>query len=192
MSGGPVKLNPYYTGRELRELGFRALGRSVLVSRTCRIYTPETISLGSHVLIDDFTILNGDITLGDYVHISSNCELYAGEASITLGDFCEISSRCALYAMSDDYSGAWLFGPQVPPVYRGVTSAPVVLEKFSLVGTGSTVLPGVTVGEGCSFGAMTLINRSTEPWGVYAGVPARRLRGRERGLTEHAKKLTGQ
>ncbi len=187
-----MKLNPYYTNRELRELGFKSLGRSVLVSRTCRIYTPETISLGSHVLIDDFTILNGEIALGDYVHISSNCELYAGEASITLGDFCELSSRCALYAMSDDYSGARLFGPQVPPSFRGVTNAPVVLERYSLVGTGCTVLPGVTIGEGCSFGAMTLISRSTEPWGVYAGVPARRLRDRERGLLEYAKKLTGE
>ncbi|MCD7749795.1 MAG: acyltransferase, partial [Oscillospiraceae bacterium] len=75
-----MKLNPYYTNQELKEMGFRALGRQVLISRTCRIYTPDTISLGSHVLIDDFTILNGDITIGNHVHISSNCEFYAGEA----------------------------------------------------------------------------------------------------------------
>jgi len=186
-----MKLNPYYTNRELKEFGFRTLGRSVLISRTCRIYTPEEISLGSHVLIDDFTILNGPITLGDYIHISSHCELYAGTAGITVGDFSELSSRCAVYAMSDDYSGARLFGPQVPGTYRGVTDAPVTLERYTLIGTGSTVLPGVAVGEGCSFGAMTLVNRSTEPWGVYAGIPARRLRERERGLLEQADKLTG-
>ena len=186
-----MKLNPYYTPRELKEFGFRALGRGVLVSRTCRIYTPETISLGSHVLIDDFTILNGEITVGDYVHISSNCELYAGAASITLGDFSELSSRCAVYATSDDYSGRSLFGPQVPMAYRGVTNAPVILGRYVLIGTGSTVLPGVEVGEGCSFGAMTLVNRSTDSWGVYAGVPARRLRERERDLLTLAEKLTG-
>ena len=186
-----MKLNPYYTNKELKEFGFRALGRSVLISRTCRIYTPETISLGSHVLIDDFTILNGELVLGDYVHISSNCELYAGEARITVGDFCEISSRCALYATSDDYSGASLFGPQVPAAYRGVKNEPVILENYVLMGTGGTMLPGVRVAEGCSFGAMTLVNRSTEPWGVYAGIPARRLRERERDLLEQAKKLTG-
>lgn len=186
-----MKLNPYYTNKELKELGFRSLGRSVLVSRTCRIYTPETISLGSHVLVDDYAILNGDITVGDYVHISSNCELYAGAASIAVGDFSELSSRVAVYAVSDDYSGRSLFGPQVPAAYRSVTNAPVTLERYTLLGTGSTVLPGVTAGEGCSFGAMTLVNRSTAPWGVYAGIPARRLRERERGLLEHAKKLTG-
>ncbi len=186
-----MKLNPYYTNRELKELGFRALGRSVLISRTARIYTPEQITVGSHVLIDDFAILNGEISLGDYTHVSSNCELYAGEARIEMGDFCELSSRCAVYAMSDDYSGKTLFGPQVPAAYRGQTHAPVIMERFTLIGTGSTVLPGVTVGEGCAFGAMTLVNRTTEPWGVYAGVPARRIREREKDLAAYAKKLTG-
>ncbi len=184
-----MKLNPYYTPRELRALGFRALGRSVLVSRTCRVYTPETISLGSHVLIDDFTILNGDITVGDHVHISSNCELYAGEASITIGDYSGISSRCAFYATSDDFSGASLNNPTVPRAFRYEKNLPVTLGRHVLIGTGSTVLPGVTIGEGCAFGSMTLIAKSTEPWGIYVGVPARRLRERERGLLELEKKL---
>ena len=40
-------------------------------------------------------------------------------------------------------------------------------------------------------GSMSLINRSTEPWGVYAGIPARRLKERKRDLLELEKKLTG-
>ena len=184
-----MKLNPYYTNRELREIGFRALGRNVLVSRTCRIYTPELITLGSHVLIDDFTILNGEITIGDHVHISSNDELYAGEASITIGDFCGISSRCAFYATSDDFSGASLNNPTVPRALRYEKNLPIVLERHVLIGTGCSIMPGVTLGEGCSFGSMTLINRSTEPWGIYLGIPARRIRERERGLLELEKKL---
>ncbi len=186
-----MKLDPYYSKKELQEFGFRALGRQVLVSRTCRVYTPELISLGSHVLIDDFTILNGEITVGSYVHISSNCELYAGKAGITLCDFSGLSSRCTLYATSDDYSGASLTNPTVPMAFRRETEAPVVLEKHVILGTGCAVLPGVRMGEGCSFGSMSLINRSTEPWGVYAGIPARRLRDRKRDLLELEKKLTG-
>ena len=186
-----MKLDPYYSIRELRQMGFRALGRHVLISRTCRIYTPDLISLGSHVLIDDFTILNGAITLGDHVHISSNCELYAGEASITIGAFSGISSRCAFYATSDDFSGASLNNPTVPRAMRYEKNEPVVLGRHVLIGTGSTVLPGVTIGEGCAFGSMTLISASTEPWGIYVGIPARRLRERERGLLAMELKLTG-
>ena len=187
-----MKLDPYYSKKELLEMGFKALGRQVLVSRTCRIYTPEQISLGSHVLIDDFTILNGAITVGSYVHISSNCELYAGKAGVTICDFAGMSSRCTLYATSDDYSGACLTNPTVPAAFRREIAAPITMEKHVILGAGCVVLPGVCMAEGCSFGAMSLINRSTEPWGVYAGIPARRLRERSRDLLEQEKKLAGQ
>ena len=187
-----MKLNPYYTPKELREIGFRSLGRSVLISRTCRIYTPDQISIGSHVLIDDFTILNGEITIGDHVHISSNDELYAGESSITIGDFCGISSRCSFYATSDDFSGASLNNPTVPRAFRYEKNLPIVLEKHVLIGTGCSIMPGVHIGEGCSFGSMTLISKSTEPWGIYIGIPAKRLKEREKGLLEMEKKVTGQ
>ncbi len=186
-----MKLNPYYTNRELKEMGFRSLGRQVLISRTCRIYTADTISIGNHVLVDDFTILNGDITIGAHVHISSNCEFYAGEASITIGDFSGISSRCAFYATSDDFSGASLNNPTVPKAFRFEKNLPITLGKHVLIGTGCSVMPGVDIGEGCSFGSMTLINKSTEPWGIYMGIPARRVKEREKGLLEFEKKLTG-
>lgn len=186
-----MKLNPYYTNRELKEIGFKSLGRQVLISRTCRIYTPEEISIGSHVLIDDFTILNGEITVGDHVHISSNCELYAGEASITIGAFSGISSRCAFYATSDDFSGASLNNPTVPKAFRNEKNLPITLGKHVLIGTGCSILPGVTIGEGCSFGSMTMISKSTEPWGIYIGTPAKRIKDRETGLLEYEKKLTG-
>lgn len=186
-----MKLNPYYTNRELKKIGFKSLGRQVLISRTCRIYTPEEISIGSHVLIDDFTILNGEITVGDHVHISSNCELYAGEASITIGAFSGISSRCAFYATSDDFSGASLNNPTVPKAFRNEKNLPITLGKHVLIGTGCSILPGVTIGEGCSFGSMTMISKSTEPWGIYIGTPAKRIKDREKGLLEYEKKLTG-
>lgn len=186
-----MKLNPYYTNKELKELGFKSLGRNVLISRTCRIYTPDEISIGNHVLIDDFTILNGEITVGDHVHISSNCELYAGEASITIGAFSGISSRCAFYATSDDFSGASLNNPTVPKAFRFEKNLPIVLGKHVLIGTGCSVMPGVQIGEGCSFGSMTLISKSTEPWGIYVGAPAKRLKERDKGLLEFEKKMTG-
>lgn len=188
-----MKLNPYYTTKELREIGFKALGRNVLISRTCRIYTPDLISIGNHVLIDDFTILNGEIVIGDHVHISSNCELYAGEASITIGDFAGISSRVALYATSDDFSGMSLNNPTVPKAFRREKQQPIVIGKHVILGTGCTVLPGVTVAEGCAVGCMTAVSASTKPWGIYASVSAlpKRIRDRDRGLLELEKKMTG-
>lgn len=175
-----MRYNPYYSQRELKEIGFKSLGEKVLVSRTCRIYTPEQITLGSHVIIDDFTILNGNVNVGDHVHISSFCECYTGlTSSVTLGDFTGISSHVSFYAKSDDYIGATLNNPTVAPKYKGETEADIVLGKYVLVGTHSVVLLGVNLGDGCAFGSACVINRDTPPAGVYVGAPCRRIRERD-------------
>jgi acetyltransferase-like isoleucine patch superfamily enzyme len=182
----------YYSVREIEQMGFRSVGRQVLISRTARIYHPEKMTVGGHVLIDDFTILNGEIHIGNHVHISSHTELYAGTASITLEDFVGLSSHISVYATSDDYSGASLNGLTVPSAFRFEKNLPVVIKKHALLGTHCVVLPGVTVGEGCSFGSASLINKDAEPWGMYAGIPARFIREREKGLLEFERRLNGE
>ena len=66
---------------------------------------------------------------------------------------------------------------------------PVEIGAHCIIGTGSTLLPGVTLGEGCSVGAMSLINKSLPAWGIYAGIPARLLRPRSRKLLELSREL---
>ncbi|WP_245150942.1 acyltransferase [Pseudomonas fluorescens] len=45
-------------------------------------------------------------------------------------------------------------------------------------------MPGVTIKEGCSVGAMALVTKSTDPWGIYAGIPAVRMKERKQGLLD--------
>jgi galactoside O-acetyltransferase len=177
-------MTSFYNEEELKALGLKAYGENVLISRKCSIYGAENISLGSNVRIDDFCVLSGKITVGSYVHIAVATLLYGGTAGITLEDYTCASSRCAIYAISDDYSGEHMTNAAVPDRYTGVTAAPVVMEKHSIIGTGCTVFPGVTVAEGCSVGAMSLVNRSTQPWGIYMGIPARRVKERSKKLLE--------
>lgn len=177
-------MSSFYSIEELKTLGLKEYGENILISRKCSIYGAENISLGSNVRIDDFCVLSGCITIGSYVHIAVGSMLFAGPEGITLEDYTGISSRCALYARSDDYTGQHMTNQIVPAEYTGVTGAPVRMEKHSIIGTGCTILPGVTLAEGCSVGAMSLLNRSTEPWGIYMGVPARRVKERSRKLLE--------
>jgi Acetyltransferase (isoleucine patch superfamily) len=182
----------YYSIHEVRQMGFQSVGHQVLISKTARIYHPEKVTIGNHVLIDDFTILNGEIRIGNYVHISSNTELYPGKASITIEDFVGISSHMSIYATSDDFSGASLNNPTVPQALRFEKDLPVIIKKHVLFGTHCIVLPGVTIGEGCCFGSASLVNKDTEPWGMYVGAPARRIREREKGLLEFERRMNGE
>lgn len=175
-------MNSFYSEKELKELGFKSIGTNVLISKKCSVYGAQNISIGSNVRIDDFCILSGKIQIGNYVHIAAGVMLFGGDYGIILEDFVGISSRCAVYAASDDYSGEALTNPTIPDKFRKVTGGTVRFKKHSLVGSGCTVLPNVTVGEGTSIGSMSLVNKTLDVWGIYVGIPCRRVKDRSKKL----------
>ncbi|HEY4544780.1 MAG TPA: acyltransferase [Tissierellaceae bacterium] len=172
----------FYTLDELNNIGFKSLGNNVLISDKTSIYKPELITIGNNCRIDDFCIIASNITFGNNIHIAAYSQITAGTSEIILDDFCGIAYGCRLFAESDDYSGKFMTNPMVPDNYRGVTSKRIWLQKHSIVGTNSVVMPGVVLSEGTAVGAYSLITKSTEPWSIYAGRPARKIKNRKRDL----------
>jgi dTDP-4-amino-4,6-dideoxy-D-glucose acyltransferase len=186
--------SPCYSREELAGLGLASFGPDVHISRKASLYNPEAIALGNHVRIDDFTVLSGGsgITMGDYVHVACFTALY-GAAGITIGSHATLSSRCAIYSVSDDYSGESLTNPTVPESWKpGLRAKPVKLGDHVIVGTNSTILPGVTLGEGAALGAHTLANKDCDPWTIYVGSPARILRARSQLAKTLAEEFAAQ
>lgn len=178
-------MSNFLSEEELKKLGLKEYGEDVLIGRHAVLYNPEKLSLGSHVRIDDFTIVSGKVTLRNYIHISQFCGLYGGDEGIWMEDFSGLSSKCSIYAVSDDYSGASMTNPMVPEQYKpGSVSRPVRIEKHAIIGCNSVVLPGVTVAEGTAVGSMSLCNKSTEEWSMYVGIPARKKGERRRDILE--------
>ena len=182
-------LNSYYTRYELNELGLSSFGENVLISRKASIYGSEKISIGDNVRIDDFCILSGKITIGNYIHIAAYTALYGGEKGIVIRDFANISSKISVYSISDDYSGETMTNPMIPDKFKNVQSEEVIIERHVIIGSGCVVLPGVVLKEGSSFGALTLINRNSEPWSVNAGIPFRKIKDRNKKLLELEKEF---
>lgn len=176
--------NDFLSQDELKELGLKSFGENVLISRDAKLFSCENISLGNNVRIDAFCILSGKITIGNYVHIAAGTYLYAGDAGIEMKDYSCLSSRCAAYAITDDYSGNYMTNSTVDDKYKNIIKGKLTIGKHSVIGTGSTILPGVQIGEGCSFGAMSLINKSTDAWGIYVGIPCKRIKERSKKLLE--------
>ena len=171
----------FYEEEELKDLGLRSYGDHVLVSRKASLYNAEGISLGNHVRIDDFCILSGNVTIGSYIHVSACNNLYA-EYGIELEDYSGISPRCTLFSASDDFGGAHLIGPMVPTEYTHIRGGKISVGRFCQIGAGSIIMPGVTVGEGAAIGAMSLVKKDLDPWGIYAGNPIRFIKVRDKGL----------
>lgn len=174
----------FYSKEELQELGFKSIGENVKISKKASIYEVSKISIGSNVRIDDFCVLSGKIEIGSYIHISVYSAIFGGEVGVVMEDFSTISSRCVIYAVSDDYSGHYLTNPMIDTEFRGIVSKKVYLGRHAILGTGTTILPGVEIGEGTAVGSMSLVNKSLEPWGIYAGIPCKYIKPRLKDLLE--------
>ncbi len=174
----------FYTEEELNGLGLAVFGNNVCISKKASIYNPSRISIGNNVRIDDYCVLSpgeGGIEIGNYIHIAVFCSLI-GAGKIVLGDFVNLSSRVSIYSSNDDYSGEHMTNPMVPVQFTGVTHADVSIGKHTIIGSGSVVLPGIILEEGVAIGALSLANKNCLTFGVYAGVPVRRIGERKRQL----------
>ncbi|MDI3439568.1 acyltransferase [Erwinia sp. V90_4] len=178
------RLNPgYYSGKQLREIGFKSAGENVRVAKNCTIVGLGNISLGDHVRIDGFTTIiapeEGYLTLGSYIHIGSHCTLLAS-AGIVMRDFSCLSHGVRLYTKSDDYSGQFMTNPMVPSHLTNVTSAPIEIGRHAIVGSQASIMPGCSLADGTAIGANSLVTKDCEEWTIYAGSPARKINQRKR------------
>ena len=80
--------------------------------------------------------------------------------NITIGDLVQIGSHCSIYSHStiDSKKGS------------------IVLEKNCRIGTHSTVMPNVTVGENSIDAAYSFVNRDIPKNEVWGGVPIKRIK----------------
>lgn len=181
----------FLSQQQLEAIGFKSLGKNVLISDKASIYGAEHISIGDNSRIDDFCILSageGGIDIGKHVHIGCYSSLI-GKASINIGDYSGLSSRVSIYSSSDNYDGEFMTNPTIPEPYRNTTHDLVLIGDSSVIGSGCVVLPGVVIWKGCAFGALSLIKGVYLGNQIYAGVPATWRKQRESKHLELSKEM---
>jgi len=148
-------------------------------------------TFGNHVAIDKGFYCTTQITVGDYIHIAPYCTVIGGKEGIfIMEDFSTLAAGSRVICSSDDYVSGHLINSTIPEKYRKVDRNKVVLEKFSCIGTNCVIMPGVVISEGSVVGANSLVTKSTEPWTVYVGSPARPVKKRPKHMCyEFAKEL---
>lgn len=130
----------------------------------------------------------GGMSIGPGTVVKSRCT-FAGAVPVSIGRDCYIGFQSTFEA-----SGAIEIGNRVYLAHRVsiLTSThklgdhtrrastqilkPVRIGDGCWLGTDVTILPGVTVGDGCVIAAGAVVVSDCAPDGLYAGVPARRIR----------------
>ena len=167
-------------------------GNNVRIHPTVQIFGEDNIEIGDNVRIDAFSILSGGIGLkiGSNIHIAAYNSFYAG-GGIVIEDFCQFAPHCLIMSQSDDFSGESLVGPCVPDHFKpNLKINGVLLKKHTVLGARTTVMQGVTMGEGSATGAHSLVLYDCDEWSIYVGTPARKLKERSRKMLELEKEFT--
>lgn len=105
----------------------------------------------------------------DVVAIADDAIVY-NPALVRLGSHCILSEQAYLCGATHDYTD-----PGFPMIW-----APITLERYAWVCARASVQMGVTLHEGAILGLGAVATADLEPWSIYVGIPARRVKARPR------------
>lgn len=143
-------LRPMHAWRSflLRMFGAK-IGSNAHIYPTARIWAPWNLRCGDVVAVADGAIIYNP-------------------GGVELGSHSTISQEAYLCGATHDHED-----PGFPLIPRKIS-----IGAYAWVCARANVQPGVSLGEGAVLGLASVATRDLEPWFVYAGVPARKVKER--------------
>ena len=156
-----------------------------IISSHIRIRYPDCFSVGDDSIIDDFCYFSTQVKVGNCCHIANNCSIAGGrESKFSLGNFCSLSAGVRIWCQSDDFVNDLVIIPPkgLKQLKRNLISGDVQMGNYTAVGSNSVIMPDVKVPDGTVIGAMSFVPSGfkLKPWYVYAGIPVRAIRPRNK------------
>lgn len=155
-----------------------------IVSANIRIRDKVNFSIKEFSVVDDFCYFSTQITIGTYCHIASGCSIAGGKEFVfSLGDFSSISSGVKIWCSSNDYvNDLVVLNPEKKDIGDTLISGNVTIGKMCGVGANTVIMPNNTIPDGTVIGALSFVpsNFSFKPWSVYAGIPIKFIKKRNK------------
>ncbi len=134
------------------------------------IYRAVGLEVGSPALAPGIYIQSRRLRVGPRSFVNRGVRVYCGWATVTIGSRVQVAMGVTFVT-----DGHPVGGPE-QRAGDAVSARPIVVGDGCWIGANATLLPGVTVGPGCVVAAGAVVTRDCQPNGLYAGVPARRVR----------------
>jgi len=136
-------------------------GGGISIGSRCRIHSDVKIwSYGGH------------IELGDDCSVNPFSILY-GHGGLKIGNGVRIAAHTVIIPANHGFERR-----DVPIFNQPATRHGIVIEDDVWIGAGARILDNVIIRTGCVVAAGSVVTKNTEPFGIYAGVPARKIRDR--------------
>ena len=156
--------------RLTRKIG--SFGKGIAIEENVKFQRyPENIALGNYLLIKEGARIcptnpSAKISIGDWTTVGQHTFIFASDR-ISIGANCLIAPFC--YLVDGNH------GTQKDRLIREqkLMCSPIVIEDDVWLGTGTKILPGVTVGKGCVVGAGSVVTQDLPSYSLCAGAPAK-------------------
>lgn len=132
--------------------------------------------VGENVMIDSFVKIKftggvGDIEIGKNSFINSGCVFYSGNG-IQIGSNVLIAANCTFASVNHEFKSK----DNLIINQRFKTSkGGIIIEDDVWIGAGVVILDGSYIKKGSIIGALSLVNNSTEEYGIYVGNPLKKI-----------------
>lgn len=149
----------------LRKVKYRhyQIGKGFYSGARVRIWGKKTIKIGKNFYIGRDSFIESDVIIGDNV-IWANRVALVGKYDHHYQQ-AGVPTRLAMQIRDKNYN------------WKGL-NVMTVIEDDVWIGYGSTILSGVTIKEGSIIAAGSLVTKDVDPYSIYAGSPARKVRDR--------------
>jgi len=129
----------------------------------------ERTSIGLGAMIAPY---GGSVRIGSDSSVNPYSVLY-GHGGLEIGNFVRIAAHTVIIPANHG------FGDRDTPIAKQPLDAKgVTIEDDVWIGTGVSILDGVKIAKGSVIGAGSVVTKSTEPYGIYVGNPARLVKFR--------------
>ena len=114
---------------------------------------------------------SGSLSLIGYVFIGKDCIIYP---RVTIGAYTMLAHNVSIIGGDHEYSKVG-----IPIIFSGRQKIkPTRIGVDCWVGAYSIIMCGVTIGDGCIIAAGSVVTKDVEPYSVYGGVPAKKIKDR--------------
>ncbi len=151
----------------------RGCGRGLRLQLTTKVYGAENIVVGNNLSSHGHLYLcaheGGFLQIGNDCSINSNVRIDAAAGRIVIGNGVMIAANVVMRAANHGMRR------EQPMHFQRSTGGQIVVEDDVWIGSNSVITSDVTVAHGTVVGAGSVVTRSTEPYSIVAGVPARKI-----------------
>lgn len=140
-----------------------SFGKNPYIGTYVYMWAKNTIKIGDNFYIGKFSQIECDAEIGNNVMLANRVALVGRYDH----NYTQVGVPIRLASKIRDKDYCW----------KGLNEK-VIIKDDVWIGYGSIILSGVTLGVGSIVAAGSVVTRNTEPYSIYAGVPAHKVGNR--------------